>query len=197
MIKFSIIVPLYNCEKYIKDCLDSILAQTYKNFEVVVVNDGSTDESVEIVKSYADDRIKLFSQKNKGLFHARLAGLRQASNDICLYVDADDMIESNLLSLLVPEFENGASCVVYGLQCFAGNTNKITCTNQGRYELIGKEPLRLLLKGKTIQSIVCKSFYKNLVDTEKLEKYPRISIGEDANHTLEVYSGVTKTVFLD
>ena len=197
MIKFTIIVPLYNCEKYIGECLDSILAQTYENFEVVVVNDGSTDSSVDIVKSYADSRIKLYSQENKGLFHARLSGLRVATNDVCLYVDADDKIEDNLLEMLVPEFEGNATCVVYGLKCFGANNNsQIMSTKSERLTLDDKEPLRLLLKGETIQSIVCKAFLKNLVDIDKLEKYPRISIGEDAMHTLEVYSNTLKTIFI-
>lgn len=199
MVKFSIIVPLYNCEKYIQECLNSILAQTYKEFEIIVVNDGSTDGSVELVENYNDSRIRVITQENKGLFHARLSGLRAAKNDVCLYVDADDKIAEGLLMVLAEEFQAGASCVVYGLQCFDenGNTNVIQCTKSDRMELEGKMPLELLLCGKTLQSVACKSFLKELVDIEKLEKYPRIAVGEDALHTLEIYSKVRKTVFIN
>ncbi len=201
MIKFSIIVPLYNCNKFVKECIDSVLAQTYSDFEIVVVNDGSTDNSAEIVRSYKDKRVKIVTKKNGGLFHARLTGLSLAQNDYCLYVDADDKIEKNLLEVLSAEFEQGADCVVYGLKTFGQNikqTELKAC--EGRMEFSSsdsREPLIRLLSGKTIQSIVCKAFRKNLVDVEKLNAYPRISVGEDALHTLEVYSKVNKTVFLD
>ncbi|MBQ8658550.1 MAG: glycosyltransferase family 2 protein [Clostridia bacterium] len=201
MIKFSVIVPLYNCEKYIQECLNSILAQTYPEFEIVVINDGSTDHSSNLVNEYKDSRIKMYTQENRGLFHARLSGLRYAENEICLYVDADDKIQPNLLSELAKEFENGAECVVYGLQRF-GLGEKLAIKNNEEKRLVfeendQREPLRLLLRGKTIQSIVCKAFCKKLVDIEKLQKYPRIAIGEDALHTLELYSNTKKTIFLE
>ena len=200
MTTFSVIVPLYNGEKYIKECLDSILAQTYPQFEIVVINDGSTDDSAKVVEAYKDERVKLYSQENKGLFHARLSGLSQAQNDFCLYVDADDLIAENLLETLAKEFEEGAECVVYDLQPFQDGETPVK--QDGEVEKTvwegeqAKEPLRLLLQGKTIQSIVCKAFAKKLVDIEKLEKYPRVAVGEDALHTLEVYSNTQKTVFL-
>jgi glycosyltransferase involved in cell wall biosynthesis len=177
--------------------LDSILAQTYSDFEVIVVNDGSKDSSVALVEQYCDPRIKIHSQENKGLFHARLEGLKVAKNEVCLYVDADDKIEPNLLSVLVEAFEGGADCVVYGIQPFYKDEDYLgKIKEKGVEEKKGKEALRMLLSGQAIQSIVCKAFYKKFVAIEKLEKYPRIAVGEDALHTLEIYSKVNKTVFI-
>lgn len=100
--KISIIVPVYNVEKYLPKCLDSIVNQTYKNLEIICVNDESPDNSLKILEEYAktDNRIKIISQKNQGLFHARISGLKVAKGDICLYLDADDLLADNALQVL-------------------------------------------------------------------------------------------------
>ena len=78
--KVSIIVPVYNSEKYLDKCINSILKQTYKNIEIIAINDGSTDGSYEKLKSYAkrDGRIRVFNQDNKGLIETRIKGVQQA-----------------------------------------------------------------------------------------------------------------------
>ena len=95
----SVIVPVYNCEKYIEDCLDSILSNTYWNLEVIVVNDGSTDKSADIIKEYYnpttskfDKRVIYVEQKNRGLSATRNIGLNYANADWISFVDADDIL---------------------------------------------------------------------------------------------------------
>lgn len=97
--KFSIIVPVYNVEKYLASCLDSILKQTYDNFEVIVVNDGTLDNSQEIIDKYKtmDNRIKAYIKKNGGLSDARNYGVKKATGDYILFVDSDDTINKDLL----------------------------------------------------------------------------------------------------
>ena len=99
----SIIVPVYNSEKYIDRCLDSILNQTYKDLEIVLVNDGSNDQSLKILENYAlrDTRIKVVNQENKGVAAARNTGLDNATGDYILYVDSDDWIENNMVERMV------------------------------------------------------------------------------------------------
>lgn len=101
-IKFSIVVPVYNVKKYLKKCLDSILNQTYNNFELIIVDDGSTDGSESICDEYAkkDDRIKVFHKKNGGLSDARNYGVKHTNGDYLLFVDSDDYIEKLLLDKL-------------------------------------------------------------------------------------------------
>lgn len=102
MPKFSIVVPVYNVEDYIEACLDSILNQTFTDFEVIVVNDGTKDHSDYFIELYAkkDHRIRAFKKKNGGLSSARNYGVKKARGEYLLFVDSDDTIESDLLKKL-------------------------------------------------------------------------------------------------
>lgn len=95
----SILVPIYNAENSIRRCLESILAQTYRDIEIVLVNDGSKDNSLFIIQEYSknDKRIKVIDQENKGVAAARNTALKNATGDYILYVDADDWIEQNMI----------------------------------------------------------------------------------------------------
>ena len=96
--KFSIIVPVYNVENYVDKCIKSILNQTYKNYEVIIINDGSTDNSLNIINKYKNNKkIKIITQKNKGLSNARNNGMKMATGDYLLFIDSDDYIEDKLL----------------------------------------------------------------------------------------------------
>ncbi|MBI6042301.1 glycosyltransferase [Clostridium perfringens] len=90
--KLSIIVPVYNVEKYINECIKSLLELTIDNFEIIVVDDGSKDKSISIVKSFNDNRIKIIYKKNGGLSSARNAGLKEAIGEYVAFVDSDDYI---------------------------------------------------------------------------------------------------------
>lgn len=97
--KYSIIIPVYNVEEYLDSCLKSILNQTYSNYEVIIVNDGSPDNSDNIIKSYEkeDKRFKGYKKVNGGLSDARNYGLKYATGDYLIFIDADDYIENNYL----------------------------------------------------------------------------------------------------
>lgn len=99
-IELSVIVPIYNMEKYLKKCLDSILNQTYKDMEIILVDDGSNDSSPEICDSYIgiDNRIKVFHKKNGGLSDAKNFGIKKAKGKYITFVDSDDWIENNMYS---------------------------------------------------------------------------------------------------
>ena len=97
--KFSIVVPVYNVERYIRKCLESILKQSYDNFEVIIVNDGSIDESYKIIDEYVkrDNRFKSYKKRNGGLSDARNYGVNYATGDYLLFIDSDDYIAKDLL----------------------------------------------------------------------------------------------------
>lgn len=99
MYQISIIVPIYNMEKYIEKCIDSILAQTFRSFECILVDDGSEDHSLEICKKYEslDGRIKVVHNKHSGLGETRNVGIRNVSGRYLSFIDSDDYIEPDML----------------------------------------------------------------------------------------------------
>lgn len=109
MTKFSVLIPLYNKEKHIKETLNSVLAQTFQDFEIIVVNDGSTDNSLFEVSNIKDERIKLFTIENQGVSHARNYGIEKSNGKLLAFLDADDrwypnhLEHLNLLNQKFPE----------------------------------------------------------------------------------------------
>ena len=103
MVTLSVIVPVYNTEKYLRECLDSIINQTFRDIEIICVNDGSTDKSLEILKEYAlkDNRIKVITQGNKGQSVARNIGLNNASGKYITFIDSDDYLDFNTYKIVL------------------------------------------------------------------------------------------------
>ena len=97
----SIIIPIYGVELYLKQCIESVLKQTYSNLQIILVNDGSKDNCVEICNYYAsiDSRIILINKENEGLVNARKSGLAVAEGDYVTFVDGDDWVGENFISL--------------------------------------------------------------------------------------------------
>ena len=113
----SVIVPVYNVEKYLKRCVDSIIGQSYKNLEIILVDDGSTDESGKICDRYAekDGRINVMRQKNAGLSVARNKGILRAKGDYVMLVDSDDWVSKKCISFLVRcAMENKSDIITCG-----------------------------------------------------------------------------------
>lgn len=110
--KVSVIVPVYNTAKYLPRCLDSILSQTYSNLEIITVNDGSTDNSLEILETFAkkDSRITIITQKNQGLSAARNTGLKKTTGEYITFVDSDDAIDHNMIKNLLNTHSDIAIC---------------------------------------------------------------------------------------
>lgn len=105
--KISVIIPIYNVEKYLKDCIDSVLSQSFKNLEVILVDDGSPDNSGKIADSYAlkDNRVKVIHKKNGGIADARNVGLENATGEYIMFIDSDDFLLQDALKILENKIE--------------------------------------------------------------------------------------------
>ena len=103
MPEVSVIIPVYNTERYLPQCLESVLGQSFQDFEVIVVNDGSTDRSVQIIQEFAqkDIRISIIEQANKGLSESRNAGIDRAKGKWITFIDSDDMVDPSFLQTLI------------------------------------------------------------------------------------------------
>lgn len=118
--KFSILIPVYNVENYISECLDSILSQTLNDYEIICVNDGSTDNSGKICEDYRlrfPDKIKVIHKKNQGLISARRLGIKNAEGDYVCFLDSDDFIVRNYLDILYKEIIlNKPDIIIFGYE---------------------------------------------------------------------------------
>lgn len=169
--KVSVVVPVFNVEKYLARCLDSIVLQTYRNIEIIVVNDGSTDNSLEICKSYQkrDSRIILIDQKNSGLSGARNSGIKVATGKYICFIDSDDWIEKDYIFYSVNEIKRlNVSILTVGYYNSDGIRDTITsegylCCKAKKIEV--EKALELLVADTAVKSHAWdKVFEKKLFD---------------------------------
>ncbi len=129
--KISVIIPVYNAEKYLRRCVDSILAQIFTDFELLLIDDGSKDKSGEICDEYAkkDNRVKVFHKENGGVSSARNLGLDNARGEWIGFIDSDDMVKPEYLDGLI-RCQSRSSLVVGGYECFENSSKKFYITKQ-------------------------------------------------------------------
>ena len=127
-ITFSIIVPVYNVEKYLNQCIESIINQTYTNFEIILVDDGSSDRSGEICDQYVqtNTRIKVIHKQNGGLSSARNAGMQLAEGEYILFIDSDDWIDIDALSIIAGNLDNSIDILIFSFIYYFSSDNQIT-----------------------------------------------------------------------
>lgn len=127
--KISIVIPLYNKERYIERTLKRVLEQTYQDFEVIIVNDGSTDMSVEKVRKIKSQKIKLYNQKNSGASNARNNGVKYASGDFIAFLDADDEWDKSYLERIVHLYESNSDGILYASNYYIMENNELSMLN--------------------------------------------------------------------
>ena len=140
----SIIVPVYNVEKYLDRCIESILAQSYTNFELLLIDDGSTDGSLRICKEYEelDTRIRTFHKKNGGLSDARNFGLDRMKGQYVTFIDSDDYVGSDYLKILFEMIEDGISDVtIVGVEDFYENKMTVDISQDDVRTVIKREDI--------------------------------------------------------
>jgi len=177
MKKVSIIVPIYNEEKNLKRCVDSLINQTYQNLEIILLNDGSTDKTKEIVDSYKDKRIMKIHKKNTGIGDTRNMGIEKSSGDYLMFIDSDDFIELNCVEVLVKKIESDKVDIVIGNYYLdtSSKTYEIKFSNLGVTSL--KENPDLLSK---INLGPCNKIYKASLFNNKDNRFPLHLKYEDA-----------------
>jgi len=189
----SIIVPIYNVENCLKRCLDSILAQTYKDFELILIDDGSSDNSGVICDNYAsvDDRINVIHQSNSGVSFSRNKGIEKSNGEYIIFIDSDDeILPTHIEDLLLPETDLSVSGITY---LKPHNTieynipNQNTCYNKTQIASIFPElEYKLLLNGPCQ-----KCFKKSIIDKFQIRFDTKISSGEDTLFVLKYITNIS------
>ena len=154
----SVIIPVYNVEKYLNRCMDSVITQTLKNLEIICINDGSTDNSVQILEDYAhkDKRIKIITQDNRGLSAARNVGIKQANCSFIYFIDSDDWIEKDTLEKAISKMTGNVDIVSWGANIINEGLDE---NNRGI--IVGNQYHKIKIKGqKNIdENIILQSTY--------------------------------------
>ena len=182
MEKISVIIPLYNAEKYIAKCIESILRQSYENFELIIVDDGSTDNSYVSVKNFQDNRIVYLAKENGGVASARNMGLDHASGAYCVFIDADDELNSDTyLEELVAQSEY--DYVVGGLtHCYYmdGMEQGRNAVSPGDHDgiALNEMPGDFFVKGFVHTS--CGKLYKRAIIEENHLRFEHVRLSEDS-----------------
>ncbi len=176
----SVIIPVYKVEEYLNKCVDSVINQTYKNLEIILVDDGSPDNCPKICDDYAkqDKRIKVIHKKNGGLSDARNAGIDMANGEYLSFIDSDDYVEKNYISFLYNLAKKYNSDLTMGKQ-YVRYSNKTINTGSGSlYELNSYDALDKILYGEDLDVSAWAKLYKK--ELFKKVKFPVGRLFEDA-----------------
>ena len=175
MPKFSIIIPVYNVEKYLKRTLDSVFNQTYQDFEVIVVNDGCTDQSMDIAKKY---KVKIIDNQRVGVSEARNIGAKQASGEYLLFLDSDDYWDKKLLEKINKSLDNKPDLVRFQVRTVTDKNEIIEYKEEEFKGLNGIDAFNKIVNFHFIESIWCYAIKREFYEKEKF-KFKKDMIHED------------------
>ena len=193
----SVIVPVYNVERYLRRCVDSILHQTYRNLEVLLVDDGSTDASGAICDEYAaqEERVTAVHQKNGGLSAARNAGLERAQGTYLCFVDSDDFLDSRMLETLCRDLqEKDADVAVVGFRMFEREEELAPAELAVPVQcMTGREAIRNTLVSDELGDFAWNKLYKRELFRDI--RYPLGRMMEDQGTTYRIFQQCSKVVY--
>lgn len=201
--KISVIVPVYNAERHLRQCIDSILSQSFSNFELLLVDDGSTDTSGTLCEQYAakDARVQVLHQKNAGVSAARNCGLDEASGEFFTFVDSDDFLDEGFLQAALEGIEReNADVFLSGLQMETYAGGKRTQTDVYRIAATRVYSIKELLDALEqdypqicICGPCCKLYRAEICRTLRFNR--KLNFGEDTDFNLDIFAAAKRVLF--
>lgn len=198
----SIVVPIYNAEKFLTQTIESVLNQTYSNYELILVNDGSKDNSLDICNKYAeiDSRIRVISQHNQGAGVARNTGISTSKGKYVMFLDADDTYEPNIVSELVSKIEETASDLAICGYYVTNETEKKTIKTDCSKKMSGQEIydcVETLCKKGVFNSMCNKIFLRSIIEENTIRIDSTLIVGEDFRFVLDYFDKSESISFVD
>lgn len=196
---FSVLVPVYNVEKYVAECIESVLKQEYSLFELLLVDDGSTDKSGLICDEYAarDNRIRVFHKPNQGLIHTRRYAIERAKGDYYIFLDSDDMLKHNALNVIdgiISQYK--CDCVIYGYErTDIGRVISQTEDITEEYLTDKKDIYRKCFFSTDMNSLCRKTVKATVFHDYDYHQYYKIQMSEDLLQSLEIYKNSSSIYF--
>ena len=191
----SIILPVYNSEKTIKDTVESILRQTYFNFELLIINDGSDDNTDEICNLFSDKRIRYFFRKNHGVSNTRNFALNNSKGKYVVFIDSDDLYEKNYLSCLTDKIKEGYQLVTCGYSNFGKNRKKFIPKKEHFKNKL--DYIAYLQSLFLFNQIWNKIYLKEIIDYNNIRFDENLSIAEDWNFNIDYLNKIEKFSIID
>ena len=200
--KISVIVPVYNAEKHIKDCVGSLLKQSYTDFELLLINDGSIDNSLEICReqSLIDNRIRLINQPNKGASAARNRGLEDSTGEWVVFVDADDIVREEYLSNMIRVAEHTQTdFVVGGVEYCNVKDNKREIKGYSQVHWTGNNVVKALSDYKLYEkgAPFAKLYKSRILKDNNIFFNPNLHFAEDCDFMLRYFIHINAITFID
>ena len=199
--KVSIIVPVFNVEKYLERCVKSLLNQTYQNIEIILIDDGSTDKSGEILDQYAakDHRIEVYHIQNSGVSTARNVGLKYALGEFITFVDSDDTVSLDMYDVLIDQFLKKKDIDIvhcgYEKRRLDGSSKMVIGTNQ-KYCFDRTEGMLHFIKGDLFTGALWNKMYRKEI-INNLEFDETIKINEDVLFNFYAFKNARESVLID
>ena len=206
---FSVLIPLYNSEEYIGECLDSVLSQDFQDYEIVVIDDGSTDNSGMICDEYKSrfpERIKVIHKANEGVLLTRRRAIREAEGDYLLWIDSDDCYKKDLMCSLYIEIKaNDPDMLIWNYETMSkddGRAETIHCLSIPDKTVISGDQIKKIyeqmLIGRDMNELWTKCFRRNLVDLDAdYQEFSHVKMGDDLFCLFPIMDRVKKIEYLD
>ena len=181
--QYSVIIPVYNAERTLRRCLDSLVGQQFSDYELLLINDGSTDDSDAICREYANTYpcVRYFAKENGGVSSARNLGLEQAEGEYILFVDSDDYVSENYFASLSDALENAAAdLLLFGYRNFGGvSTEWDTGVFYENTEVGVAEQISSAMRQYLFSSLWSKAFKRQIIEQHNIRFANDLAIGED------------------
>ncbi len=197
----SIIVPIYNASNFVGEAINSVLHQSFSNYELILVDDGSTDNSLQICYEYCnkDDRILVLHKENGGQLSARMYGLSHASGEYCVFLDADDELEKKALEIIEKSFQYYQSdCLIYGYKRVSTNNQLIREVKESQVVVLtDKKDIYLKCLTSGMYNELCrKAIRREVIPMIDYSEYFHLRRFEDLLQTIDIVKSCKSIVFL-
>jgi len=195
-LKVSIIIPCYNIELHLRKCINSVLAQTYENFELLLINDGSTDNTFNICEEYKekDNRIKVFSHENKGVSYTRNRGVELADGNYIMFVDGDDWIEKEMLDSLTEPLNPDEMNICGMINEKNGQIKENKYYRKlldAKLDQIENDSFITLVENYQMSSPCCKLYHKSIILDKNIRFDEKITYQEDIVFNLIYFKNIS------
>ncbi len=199
-LKISVIVPVYNVENYLRECMDSIINQSFENLEIICVNDGSTDNSLKILNEYAekDSRVKIVTQENKGVSSARNKGMELSTGEYVSFIDPDDYLEKDAFKIASSNLENGnIDILIWGYNPFPNPTSWYIKASSPDNAIYKNDSVNAYFNGHGSSVVVWNKLYKtDMIRKKSLSFNEKLNTAEDVEFNMMAFVHASNIKFI-